>query len=188
MLKHLIRSPVAALTEGVAAVVHGRADGERNLKSPYSGTPCIGFHVSIRAVNLANVLIHDHAQCGDFRIDDGTGTVAIRGGGLDLAITRVDVHAYIPPHPPWLRGLVRPELWSQALELFEGLVQPGSDVLVCGVVQRELGVDNYRDGETSQLAMQTTTTFPLVASTDPDLVVQGDRPIDPQELPRGSGA
>jgi hypothetical protein len=32
--------------------------------------------------------------------------------------------------------------------------------------------------------MAATPTFPLVASTDEDLVRPGDRPIDPADLPR----
>ena len=57
----------------------------------------------------------------------------------------------------------------------------GAQVLVCGVAVRELAPTDYRDGAHA-LVMRATSTFPLVASSDADLVKQTDRPIAPEEL------
>jgi hypothetical protein len=52
------------------------------------------------------------------------------------------------------------------------------------VLTREKLASDYRDGD-SQLVFRASATFPLVASTDRDLLRQGDRPIAPAELRRG---
>lgn len=183
MLKHLVRGTVATLADGTATVIHGRVSGQPAERGPLSGTPCLGFHVSIRTLMLDGTLLHDHARCGDFVLRDDTGEVAVRGRGLDLAITKVEPTRFDAPYPPWLAQLL-PRYHIPAVEVREGLLLPGELALVCGTAAVERDVDNYRDGATLLVELRATPTFPLVASTDYDLVTQGDRPIDPAELPR----
>jgi len=187
ILKHLVRSPIASLTDGTAAVVHGAVAGPASLVAPLSGTPCIGYHVWIRAsgVGVDRSLLHDRAACADFTVTDTTGAIHVQGGGLELAITHAPAMIYMLPFPPWLVPLLPRRLDSPMVEVAEGLLREGDEVLVCGVTAIERQVDdNYRDGTTVTASLQATPTFPLVASTDLDLLRQGDRPIDPAELPR----
>jgi hypothetical protein len=183
MLKHLVRGSVAQLADGTAAVLHGRATGTPALRTPLSNQPCLGFHLSIRTLTFDATLLYDHAVCGDFVLADETGQVAVRGRGLDLAITKIEATRYDAPYPEWLLPLL-PRYLPLGVEVREGRLMPGDEVLVCGVAALERDVDNYRDGEVILVELRATPTFPLVASTDPDLVMQGDRPIDPAELPR----
>ena len=185
LLKHLVRSPIASLADGTAAVIHGRVAGEPTLRAPLSGSPCLGFHVWIRGGGVDRTLLHDRASCTDFTLRDASGAIRVRAAGLELAITRAEATAYTLPFPPWLVALLPPTIGSPVVEVCEGLLRPGDEVLVCGVTSIERGVDdNYRDGERVTTSLQATPTFPLVASTDVDLLAQGDRPIDPAELPR----
>ena len=187
ILKHLVRSSIASVTDGAAAVIHGHVAGQAGLVAPLSGAPCIGYHVWIRASGVAvdRTLLHDRAACGDFTVRDASGTVAVRGAGLELAITHAPVMIYALPFPGWLVALLPRTIDSPMVEVAEGLLKPGDEVLVCGVAATERRTDdNYRDGTTVSTSLQATPTFPLVASTDDDLVMQGNRPIDPEELPR----
>ena len=184
ILKHLVRAPIAGLVDGTASVIHGRVSGEPTLVAPLTGTPCLGFHISIRAETITAELLHDHARCGDFTLTDLSGALAVRGAGLELAITREATHAFEPPFPPWLRQLIPPRTKWIGVTVSEGLLRSGDEALVCGVASVERGVDNYRDGETVMVTLVATPTFPLVASTDDDLMAPGVRPIDPAELPR----
>src|SRR5436305_1392243 len=72
MLKHLVRGSVATLSDGTAAVLHGRAEGTPALLSPNSWTPCIGFHLSIRTLTFESTLLYDQARCGDFTLADAS--------------------------------------------------------------------------------------------------------------------
>ena len=187
LLKHLVRSPISSLLDGTAAVIHGRAAGEPTLRSPLSNTPCLGFHVWIRGAGVGadRALLHDHARCTDLTLTDASGAVHVRSAGLELAITHAETTSYTLPFPSWLVALLPRTLASPMVEVCEGLLRPGDEVLVCGVASIERPVDdNYRDGETVTTSLHATPTFPLVASTDLDLLAQGDRPIDPAELPR----
>jgi len=186
ILKHLVRSPIASLTDGTAAVIHGRVVAQASLVGPLSGTPCVGYHVWIRAsgVGVARALLHDRAACADFTVRDASGAVAVHGAGLELAITYAPGTVYGFPFPAWLVALLPPTLASPMVEVAERLLRPDDEVLVCGVAAIERAVEGYRDGETITTSLQATPTFPLVASTDFDLLAQGDRPIDPAELPR----
>ena len=184
ILKHLVRAPIAELVDGTASVIHGRVSGEASLVAPLTGTPCIGFHISIRAATITSDLLHDHARCGDFTLTDTSGALAVRGAGLELAITHVDSRSFEPPFPPWLRSLVPFRPGFEPVTVMERLLRSGDEALVCGVASVERSVDNYRDGETVTVSLVATPTFPLVASTDADLIAPGVRPIDPAELPR----
>jgi hypothetical protein len=163
-------------------VLVGAVTGTPRLTSPLSGTPCIGYHVSVRAADVNYPLVFDEARCGDFALADASGTAEIRGEGLELAITAATAQRYERPFPGWLRPMAPG--WALVVDVREGVLQPGDTALVCGVATSERIADSYRDGAQVALALQATPTFPLVASTDPDLLRQGDRPIDPQELPR----
>lgn len=183
LLKHLKRASIADLTDNAAGVLVGTVSGEPLLRAPLSGAPCLGYHVSVRAAdNLGYPLVFDDARCGDFALADATGEARVRGDGLELAITTGPMQRYERPFPGWLRPMVPG--WVLLADVREGLLLPGANALVCGVASAALVADTYRDGERVALELQNTPTFPLVASTDPDLVRQGDRPIDPQELPR----
>lgn len=183
LLKHLKRTEVAALTDNAAGVLVGIVTGEPQLTAPLSGAKCLGYHVSVRAAdNLGYPLVFDDARCGDFSITDATGVAHVRGDGLELAITSAEIRRFERPFPGWLRPMVPG--WVLMADVREGLLIPGATALVCGVATENRVADTYRDGERVALELQNTPTFPLVASTDPDLMRQGDRPIDPQELPR----
>ena len=187
ILKHLVRSSIASLVDGTAAVIHGRIAGAAGLVAPLSGRPCLGYHVWIRAAGLGvdRTLLHDRARCADFTLRDASGEIAVAGAGLELAITHAPATIYMLPFPAWLVPLLPPTLASPMVEVAEGLLMPDDEVLVCGVASRERRADDsYRDGETVTASLVATPTFPLVASTDLDLLAPGGRPIDPAELPR----
>ena len=189
MLKHLQRKSIALLQEGEAAVVVGRVKpiaGVPTLRSPVTGTECLGYHVDVREVALDNVYGHrqvsDHARCVDVEVEDETGTLRVSAEKLELAITEGLVSLWDPPLPPHIQMLAVG--YPGAVIVEEGLLLPGALLLVCGVAQRELGATDYRDGK-SMLVLRASPTFPLVASTDADLRTPGDRPIAPEELRRG---
>ena len=71
------------------------------------------------------------------------------------------------------------QYWPVTVE--EGVLLPNAPVLVCGVAVTELAATDYRDGAHMRV-MRSTSTFPLVASTDADLFKMTERPILPEEL------
>lgn len=195
VLKHLQRKTIAELGDGTAAVVQGAAraiPGVPLLRSPVMGIECIGYHLDIRATHVTHGFhfpqLREEARCGAFDVVDETGVVRISSEGLELAITDGPIGRWDPPLPPAIAALVPAayQFWSVTVE--EGVLLPTSPVLVCGVAVRELAATDYRDGQ-QMLVMHSTTTFPLVASTDADLFKATDRPIRPEELrtPRGKG-
>lgn len=192
VLKHLQRKTIAELEDGGAAVIVGTVKamaGVAPLHSPLTGTQCLGFHLDVRHAELDASLrfaqLLDLAQIVEIEVTDATGTVRVSADSLELAITDGPIGRWHPPLPPALWKLVPRQFLHLPVTVEEGLLQPGMTVLVCGVAVRELGVTDYRDGA-STLVLRATATFPLVASTDPDLLVQGDRPIAAEELHRRS--
>lgn len=187
VLKHLERKTIAELTEGTAAVIEGtvRAGSALALVSPYAGRPCVGYHLDVRRAWMDNFTFHqvyEEARCGDFEIEDATGIIRVSGSGLELAITD-GPFVYADPCPPQLRGRVHV---VGPLTIEEGVLVPGDKVLVCGVVMTELAATDYRDGK-PVYTLRATPSFPLVASSDRDLFLPGDRPIAPEELHRRRG-
>lgn len=190
VLKHLQRKTIAELEEGSAAVVVGKVRaiaGVTPLRSPFSNTECLGFHIDVRLADLDQFLripqVAEVARIVEIDVVDETGTVRVAAEGLELAITDGPIGRWNPPLPPALLHLVPPQYRHLPVTVEEGLLHPGMTVLVCGVAVRERGATDYRDGA-STLALRATATFPLVASTDPDLLVPGDRPIAAEELHR----
>jgi hypothetical protein len=190
LLKHLQRRSIAELAEGDAAVIVGTVralPGVALLRSPVSNTECLGFHVDVRSGELDTFLrfrqLQEIAQMVDIAVDDETGTVQVRAEGLELAITDGPIGRWHPPLPPPIAALVPTRFHGHPVTVEEGLLQPGAKILVCGVVMHERSATGYRDGGTV-LVLRATQTFPLVASTDPDLLVPGERPIEPGELHR----
>jgi hypothetical protein len=188
VLKHLQRKSIAELGDGTAAVVEGTAraiPGVALLRSPVTGTECIGYHVDIRATYLAQGFhfpqLREEARCVAFDVVDHTGTVRATPEGLELAITDGPIGRWLPPLPPEIARLVPPQYQMWAVTVEEGVLLPGAPVLVCGVAVRELAATDYRDGA-QMLVMRATSTFPLVASTDADLFKATERPIAPEEL------
>jgi hypothetical protein len=155
--------------------------------APISKTACIGYHLDIRSAVLDESMrlrqLRDEAVCTGFEVRDETGAIRVDARGLELAITDSPASLRHPEHalevrqriPGWADGL--------PLTIEEGLLQPGMRVLVCGVAARELAPTDYRDGVPA-LMLRASATFPLVASTDADLLTPGDRPIAPEELHR----
>lgn len=190
VLKHLQRKTIAELEDGSAAVIIGTVKaiaGVAPLRSPITGTECLGFHVDVRLAELDQwfrfAQLSDVARIVEIEVDDGTGTVRVSAEGLELAITDAPVHSWSPPLPAAVHALVPFQFANRPVTVEEGLLHPGARILVCGVAVRELGVTDYRDGASS-LVLRATATFPLVASTDQDLFRPGDRPIAPEELHR----
>jgi len=174
--------------DGTAAVVEGTARAIRGvalLRSPVTGTECLGYHVDIRATYLAQGIhfpqLREEARCVAFDIVDHTGTVRVTSEGLELAITDGPIGRWNPPLPPEIARIVPPQYQMWAVTVEEGVLLPGAPVLVCGVAVRELAATDYRDGA-EMLVMHATSTFPLVASTDADLFKATERPIAPEEL------
>ena len=189
ILKHLRRSAIADLEEGSAAVVLGTAraiPGRAPLHSPVTGRDCLGYHLDVRLVELDErwlfPAVYEDARCGDFDVVDATGTVRVLGAGLELAITDGIGERWTGVPMP-LRPFVRVDHSTKPVTLEEGLLVDGDTVLVCGIVAREPTATDYRDGA-PLLAIKAAPRFPLVASTDRDLLVPGDRPIAPEELAR----
>jgi len=190
VLKHLQRRSIAELEEGSAAVIVGKVvaiAGVVPLRSPITNTECLGFHVDVRAADLDQFLripqLRDMAQVVEIDVQDETGTIRVSADGLELAITDAPIGRWNPPLPRALQSLVLPQYQHMPVTVEEGLLHPGMTILVCGVAVRERSATDYRDGA-SNLVLRATATFPLVASTDPDLLVPGDRPIAPEELHR----
>lgn len=191
ILKHLQRRSIAELEDGAACVVIGTVraiPGVAPLSSPVTGTACLGYHVDVRHAELDPALrlrqIFEAARCVELELDDGTGTVRVSGDGLELAITTGPIGRW-PALPDVLRPHVAPRWHGQPVTIEEGLLHEGAKLLVCGVAVRELGATDYRDGR-STIVLRASATFPLVASTDHDLLDPGDRPIAPEELRRRS--
>lgn len=187
VLKHLQRKTIAEMGEGEAAVIIGTVVGESTLTSPFTGAPCVGYHLRIRANLFEQFLqyrqLHDEARCASFVVRDATGWIAVDAQGLELAITGTTGVLVDPPHPRPIMMRVPPFSHLPVI-VDEGVLMPGMDVLVCGVVSRDqLAASDYRNG-TSQLILRASATFPLVASTDDDLFVEALRPIAPEELHR----
>ena len=190
MLKHLQRKPIGELEEGGAAVVIGTVreiDGVARISSPVSTTLCIGYHLDIRHALLDDKLrfvqLHDESRCVAFEVVDDTGMVRVDPDGLQLAITDSATVRRNPPHPPVLGMRLPPRFRGSPITIEEGLLMPGTRVLVCGVAARDPQATDYRDGKTV-LVLRASATFPLVASSDADLFRQSDRPIAPEELHR----
>jgi len=190
VLKHLQRKSIAELEEGSAAVIIGTVKavaGVTPLRSPLSNTECLGFHIDVRVADLDEYLripqLRDIAQIVEIDVQDATGTVRVSAEGLELAITDGPIARWNPPLPGSLLPFVPPHYQHRPVTVEEGLLHPGMTILVCGVAVRELGATDYRDGA-ARLVLRASATFPLVASTDPDLLVQGDRPIAAEELHR----
>lgn len=188
VLKHLQRKTIAQLEEGSAAVIVGTVKaitGISPLHSPLSGAQCLGFHVDVRGAELDHTLrfpqLRELAAMVEIEVEDETGTVRVSAESMDLAITDGPIGRWDPPFPSAIHALVPG--YPRAVTVEEGLLHPGAKILVCGVAVRELGVTDYRDGA-SVLVLRATQTFPLVASTDPDLLMPGTRPIAPEDLRR----
>lgn len=193
VLKHLARKSIGELEEGTAAVIVGTVypiAGIAPLRSPATDTACLGYHLEVRDsrldANLRFRQLYDEARCVAIEVRDDTGTVRVNPTGLELAITHFPAELHHPPHPPWLAARVSPFHRFVAVTIEEGLVQPGSRILVCGLVARELDATDYRDGKPA-LVFRASATFPLVASSNPNLFTPTTRPIAPEELrpPRG---
>ncbi|MFN0251216.1 MAG: hypothetical protein ACKV2T_30350 [Kofleriaceae bacterium] len=195
VLKHLERKKIAELVEGSAAVIEGTVRPLADvppLTAPHTGSGCVGYHLDIRAGwvdhDASFPQLHDEARCNDFELVDASGVIRVIGAGLELAITDGPVTFHGQGSVRFL-GNVPPHITTRvphhdgAITVEEGLLMPGARILVCGVVSREAGATGYRDG-TQVFTMRATPSFPLVASTDADLFVAGDRPIAPEELHR----
>jgi len=190
VLKHLQRKTIAELEEGSAAVIIGtvhEVDGVERLTAPISGTSCLGYHLDVRRAVLARnvwfLQVHDRARCVKLEVRDATGSVLVEPERLELAITDGPIGRWDPPLPPPIAAVVPPAFRGGPVTVEEGLLQPGATILVCGVVATEQLATDYRDGK-QRFVLRASATFPLVASTDPDLLTQGDRPIAPEELHR----
>jgi len=191
ILKHLQRKTIAELAEGTAGVVVGvvraRPDVDPML-APVSGRPCLGYHLEIYSTQFDAHWkfrqLCDEAPCVAFEVEDATGRIGVDAADLELAITDGVGTLYYPPLPPAIGDRV--PFAHMAVTVEEGLLLDGARVLVCGLVARDTSATDYRDGQT-KLMLRASATFPLVASTDPDLMTPGKRPIDPKEL-YGRGA
>ena len=181
MLRHIARQPIAELAEGSAAVVRGTAGAvDEPLIAPVSGRPCIGYHLLVRDAASEFVIV-DHARCGAFSIRDDTGTLHIHCEGLELAV--VQVPQYLgPPLPPAIAALL-PRPWRGVpVRWSEGVLLENMSVAACGVVHLAPAAGElYREARHS-LEFVASSTFPLVASPDPDLAVPSPRPYRPEEL------
>jgi hypothetical protein len=183
VLYHIARRSICELSEGEAAVVRGIANAiTEPLLAPLSRRPCIGYHVRIQTFD--GRVIVDQARCAPFALADDTGAVGVRGEGLELAVTDAPVFVAYPPLPPQLAPWVPPAIRHLPLHITEGLLLPGLEVAVCGVLQTAIVAGTmYRDREI-RYELTSSPTFPLVASPDADLVEPPPRPIRPEELRR----
>ncbi|MGH2900290.1 MAG: hypothetical protein ACRDMZ_16570, partial [Solirubrobacteraceae bacterium] len=108
--------------------------------------------------------------------------VLVSAEGLELAAIEAPPLVLIPPLPPAFVRWVPPPWRSYNLVLTEGVLLPGAQVAVCGVMTTAIGAgDMYREGSARRLLI-SSPTFPLVASPDRDLEVPSPRPVRPEEL------
>jgi hypothetical protein len=181
LLRHIARRSIAELTEGGAAVVRGTAVAtDEPLIAPVSGVPCIGYHLLVRDAAFDTIIL-DHARCHAFSIRDGTGTLRVDGDGLELAAIQAPQHDG-PPLPPPIAALL-PGHWRGVLVRWcEGVLLDGMSVAACGVVHLAPAAGElYREAR-HRVELVASSTFPLVASPDPDLAVPVDRTYHPEEL------
>jgi hypothetical protein len=186
-----VRKTIAELEEGMAGVVVGTVHaipGVAPLRSPARDVACLGYHLDVRDAQFDDRLrfrqLYDEARCVALEVRDETGAIRIDPAGLELAITDGPVTLYRPPYPRPLLDRVPRAAYLPAVTVEEGLLHDGAKILVCGLVARDVSVaDDYRRG-TETRVLRASPTFPLVASTDPDLFVAGARPIAPEELRR----
>jgi hypothetical protein len=190
VLKHLQRKKIADVEEGTAAVIVGTVHaipGIAPIVSPITSTSCLGYHVDIRSAVFDEFMrlrqLKDEAACTAFEVRDDTGAIRVDPKSLELAITDAPAMLRYPAHPSVVLARIPGWAYHLPITIEEGLLQPGMRVLVCGVAARELAPTDYRDGVPA-LLLRASTTFPLVASTDPDLLNPGERPIAPEELYR----
>lgn len=187
VLKHLQRKTIAEVAEGTAAVLEGTVRAlphVQPLVAPSSGASCIGYHLDLRAGWIQHAIdfdqLHEEARCTDFELEDATGIIQVSGEGLELAISDGPFQFWHQT-PPHLAARIPHHVGAMTVE--EGLVTPGVRILVCGVVTADLAASDYRDGK-PVYTVRATASFPLVASTDRDLFLPGNRPIAPEELHR----
>lgn len=187
VLKHLQRKTSNELEDGTAAVVQGTAraiPGVPLLRSPLMGIECIGYHLDIRMSILSGYefpQIREEARCVSFDLEDAHGTLRVSAEGLELAITDGPIGRWSPPLPLEIAALLPPQYHYSSVTVEEGVLLPGSPVLVCGVAVTQLAATDYRDGAHIRV-MRATATFPLVASSDHDLFEMSERPVLPEEL------
>jgi len=188
VLKHIQRKTSKELEDGTAAVIQGTAraiPGVPLLRSPLMGIECIGYHLDIRATHLAIGFLvpqlREEARCVPFDLEDEHGTLRVSADGLELAITDGPIGRWSPPLPPEIAALLPPQYHYWPVTVEEGVLLPGAPVLVCGVAVTELAATDYRDGAPHRV-LRSTSTFPLVASSDADLFRMTERPILPEEL------
>ena len=189
VLKHLQRRTIAELQDGEAAVVVGTVRAVSRvapLRAPYSEQACLGYHLEVRLAafdpHFGMPQIYESAAIVEIEVEDETGVLRVTAEGLELAITH-GLGVYHPAVPQQLIGKVAYHHRAQAVTVEEGVLQAGMKILVCGIATREQLATDYRDGA-SMLVLRASATFPLVASTDSDLMTPGDRPIAPAELRR----
>jgi hypothetical protein len=182
VLRHIARRPIAEVADGDAAVVRGAAvASDEPLVAPLSGRSCIGYHVLIREQMFGDVVV-DHARCGRFSVVDDTGEALVSAEGLELAAIEAPPLVLVPPTPPAFARWVPPPWRGHHLVLTEGVLVPGAQVAVCGVMTTAIGAgDMYREGSARRLLI-SSPTFPLVASPDRDLEVPSPKPRRPEEL------
>lgn len=190
VLKHLQRKTIAEVEEGTAAVIVGtvhEVPGIAPMTSPIANTMCLGYHLEIRSAVFDEHMrlrqLRDEAACTAFEVRDETGAIRVDPHALELAITDAPAQLLYPEHPPEIRLRIPGWAYHLPITVEIGHLQAGMRVLVCGVAARELAPTDYRDGVPA-LLLRASATFPLVASTDPDLFRPGERPIAPEELHR----
>lgn len=183
VLRHIARRSIRDLTEGEAAVVRGTAIAIADpLIAPLTGRRCIGYH--LRILDVDGAVVVDRARCAAFVVADDTGEIAVRGEGLEFAAVDVPMATNIPPLPVQLQRLVPTALHDQLVHYTEGVLLPGAPVGVCGVLHTPvIAGDLYREAKVRR-ELVASPTFPLVASSDPDLAVPSPRPVRPEDLRR----
>lgn len=176
-LKRRPLTPIRGLREGEVARVSGRVvAGERVLQAPLSGRASVYYLATVDQETGRNYWreVAREERYVDFSIDDGTGRLQVVTSVPRVAVVR-DLHTrsgtFDDASETEEAFLRRHELKSVnmiglniAIRYEEGVIEPGEEVTVLGLVRAEI-----RDGR-RVLVIDAPDEGPLLMSDDPRAV------------------
>ncbi|MDC0716992.1 GIDE domain-containing protein [Nannocystis bainbridge] len=176
-LKRRPLTPIRGLREGEVARVSGRVvAGERVLQAPLSGRASVYYLATVDQETGRNYWreVAREERYVDFSIDDGTGRLQVVTSVPRVAVVR-DLHtrsgtfddaseieeAFLRRHELKSVNMIGLNI---AIRYEEGVIEPGEEVTVLGLVRAEI-----RDGR-RVLVIDAPEEGPLLMSDDPRAV------------------
>lgn len=139
---------IASLTPGWAEV-RGHARGGGSRVAPISGRSGLGWRVLVEQESVMGwVTVVDRSECGDFELEDQSGSIRVRASGspitLEVAVVRGQGGPFSPP-PPHVERLIASAtdphgvLFHKGFRWREWVLEAGHEVVVRGRVISEPG-------------------------------------------------